>query len=307
MHKKMLFILSVFIMLLVSPMQHVMANGLSLSSADGSILKNRSDFHVYTVPSPYWDSLQAAENQFYSQKNEIIVRLYSGKVDGANYVDRSSVNRKPAQYFLEIASENTSVFYKIENIVRVKDIRQVEGLGLIDPIRIQALVMEPRKDGGEQIDGDENNALYQIVLRFKKNDMDDMKSLELDVVKISQLSSKILEIRSVSRYGRLFGRAILHEVYERPSYLEVELYNDPGPGTTPVTVVAQQRIGISSNRLTYDAYSKLFGEESYGGGPKDVEWDGQILRYEIHIRGKQFRCELNKLDQKNFDTTCTSY
>jgi hypothetical protein len=302
MRKKILFAIPVFMMFWVSPLQYIFAKDLSISRVDGSIPQNMADFHVCSFPTPYRDSLEASDNAVFSNIIGVSVKLYSGRVDDARYIDRSPRILKPVQYFLEIAKKNSSVLFKIENVLRIRDIKRIESVGLLYPIRLQASVVESPFDGKQTLAG-ENSVLYQIGLRFK----DDIESVDVDVAKIPQIPPQIPEIRSVSRYGYRWGRAMLHTRYEAPAYLTVELLNDPGPGTTPVTVAAQQRIDVSSNKLTYDEYRKLSGEASYGCSPQNVEWDGLTLKYEIHVGEKRFRCKLDRLNLYNFDTSCESY
>ena len=180
MSKKGLFNIPIFLLVLLFPIQNIHAEGPSFKRVDSSILKNLSTFHVYTIHPPYRESLKAVSNTFfYSKVNRIAVKLYSGRVDDAHYIDRSYRIAKPAQYYLEITKENNSLLFEIENIMRIKDIKQVEGFGLRIPIRLQALVIEPRIDGKE-VSRDENNALYQIRLQFEDHDTYNIESLNLN-------------------------------------------------------------------------------------------------------------------------------
>jgi hypothetical protein len=82
MKKNMRFIISILLMVLLSPIQGVYADGLSLKRVDNSVLKNLGNFNVTTIyppHTPYRDILEQAEeinkNAFLTKVSEFSIRF----------------------------------------------------------------------------------------------------------------------------------------------------------------------------------------------------------------------------------------
>ena len=305
MKKSMLFTISILFMVLLSPIQIVCAEGLSLKSADNSVLKNPGSFNITTIHPPYppyRDILKPVKdieiNPFLAKVHEFSIRLYSGKADDIGQKNYE----EPGRYYLEVSRGDNSVFYEFENVWRIRDIMQTGFSGGNLPIQLKVKVSEPPIDG--QPPGGYPYTEYEIGLWFDDDTTYSFESLKILANKLPQIPVIISKVVTHWENNRMLGRAIVYEQYEAPSFLVVELFKPMGP--FPDYVKASKRIDIYSNELTGGEYKKLTGEASYGGGvSNNVEWYGLTLRYTINIAGKRFSCALNGLDEDNFDTHCS--